>query len=37
MILPGGAFITLGLLIGLINFLKQKANKPEVHAACEVK
>jgi len=38
MILPGGAFITLGLLIGLINYLKQVTEKKEqISPACEVK
>lgn len=35
MILPGGAFITLGLLIGLINYLKQISRKP-APAACPI-
>ncbi|NQT30130.1 MAG: electron transport complex subunit E [Candidatus Saganbacteria bacterium] len=37
MILPAGAFITLGFLIALINFLKQSTKKKELAPACEVK
>ena len=37
MILPGGAFITLGILIGLMNILKDKMTKKETVAACDVK
>ena len=37
MILPGGAFITLGLLIALMNMLKQRAKKTKSAPACEVK
>jgi electron transport complex protein RnfE len=37
MILPGGAFITLGLLIGLMNYLKQITQKKEISPACELK
>ena len=37
MILPGGAFITLGLLIGLMNIIKAKTEKQVVAPACEVK
>jgi electron transport complex protein RnfE len=37
MILPGGAFITLGLLIGLMNVIKERTAKPKSAPACEVK
>jgi electron transport complex protein RnfE len=37
MILPGGAFITLGLLIALMNFLKHSGKKEKAAPACEVK
>lgn len=37
MILPGGAFITLGLLIGLLNIIRAKTEKKAVAPACEVK
>ncbi|MFH1347617.1 MAG: electron transport complex subunit E [Candidatus Margulisiibacteriota bacterium] len=37
MILPGGAFITLGLLIGLMNIIKAKTEKKVAAPACEVK
>jgi electron transport complex protein RnfE len=37
MILPGGAFITLGLLIGLMNYLKDLTSKKQAAPACEVK
>lgn len=37
MILPGGAFITLGLLIGFLNMLKSWTEKKQVAPACEVK
>lgn len=36
MVLPGGAFITLGLLIGLMNFLKERTQKPSSAPACPV-
>ncbi|MBU1027164.1 MAG: electron transport complex subunit E [Candidatus Margulisbacteria bacterium] len=36
MILPGGAFITLGLLIAFINYLKDKTKREEVAPACPV-
>ena len=36
MILPGGAFITLGLLIGFLNMLKEWSKK-QAAPACEVK
>ena len=35
MILPGGAFITLGLLIGFLNMLKDWAQKKQAAPACE--
>ncbi|MBN2057840.1 MAG: electron transport complex subunit E [Candidatus Saganbacteria bacterium] len=34
MILPGGAFITLGLLIGLLNYLKEKTGQQQAAPAC---
>jgi electron transport complex protein RnfE len=34
MLLPGGAFITLGLMIGLINFLKETLKKDRPAPAC---
>ncbi len=37
MILPGGAFITLGLLIGLMNILRERTAKKEIAPACEIK
>ena len=37
MILPGGAFITLGLLIGLMNILKERTTIKKSAPACEVK
>lgn len=37
MILPGGAFITLGLLIGMLNIIKDKLGKKPPVPACEVK
>ncbi|MFH1683545.1 MAG: electron transport complex subunit E [Candidatus Margulisiibacteriota bacterium] len=37
MILPGGAFITLGLLIGLLNMIRAKTDQKAVAPACEVK
>jgi electron transport complex protein RnfE len=37
MILPGGAFITLGLLIGLMNYLQQIGKRDRPAPACEVK
>ncbi len=37
MILPGGAFITLGLLIALMNFLKEMTKKEKAAPVCEVK
>jgi len=37
MILPGGAFITLGILIGLMNILKNKLSKKTSVPACEVR
>jgi len=36
MILPGGAFITLGLLIGLLNFIKERTGKPASAPACPI-
>ena len=37
MILPGGAFITLGLLIALMNVLKERTKKIKSAPVCEVK
>jgi electron transport complex protein RnfE len=36
MILPGGAFITLGLLIGFLNMLKGWAQRKQPSPACEL-
>ena len=36
MILPGGAFITLGLLIGLMNVLKERVRRKYIVPACEI-